>query len=53
MKIYEKPVLIKLSIAQEQPVSAFGTLFEGFESLGGEGFGGVTSYCANSGTVIE
>ena len=52
MKIYEKPVLIKLSIAQEQPVSAFGTLFEGFESLGGS-FSGVTSYCANSGTVIE
>lgn len=53
MKNYEKPVLEKLSIAQEEPVSAFGTLFEGFETLGGEGFGGVTSYRANSGTVIE
>ena len=52
MKNYEKPVLEKLSIAQEQPVSAFGSLFEGFEALGGR-FSGVTSYCADSGVVIE
>lgn len=53
MKNYEKPVLNKISIAQDQPVSALGSLWSGFETLGGEGFSGITSYRPGSGVEIE
>ena len=53
MKNYEKPVLEKLSIAQDQAISAFDSLWSGFEAIGGGGFGGITSYRAGSGTVVE